>query len=197
MKYTFKNNISYIIMDPNNIVKTKRLSKDTNYVRPKKTVQDTMSNDEIKEKLQGYKKVDDIKKILIGSHLRYFAKAKNSKTPIFRLGGFLTKFGDDYKYVVLSNGEFSWSVQLNGTNEFWAKMNQKEFQDKIETEVEEKYKQVQPNDETEKYKERYKQVKSQNDYIIKLLEEQKKENDKLATKLKAIENAAKKDKSKK
>jgi len=197
MKYHFKNNISYIIMDPNNIVKTKRLSKDTNYVRPKKTVQDTMSNDEIKEKLQGYKKVDDIKKILIGSHLRYFAKAKNSKTPIFRLGGFLTKFGDDYKYVVLSNGEFSWSVQLNGTNEFWAKMNQKEFQEKIETEVEEKFKQIQPNEETEKYKERYKQVKSQNDYIIKLLEEQKKENDKLAAKLKAIENAAKKDKSKK
>jgi hypothetical protein len=197
MKYNFKNNISYIIMDPNNIVKTKRLSKDTNYVRPKKTVQDTMSNDEIKEKLQGYKKVDDIKKVLIGSHLRYFAKAKNSKTPIFRLGGFLTKFGDDYKYVVLSNGEFSWSVQLNGTNEFWAKMNQKEFQEKIETEVEEKFKQAQPNEETEKYKERYKQVKSQNDYIIKLLEEQKKENDKLAAKLKAIENAAKKDKSKK
>jgi hypothetical protein len=76
MKYNFKNNISYIIMDPNNIVKTKRLSKDTNYVRPKKTVQDTMSNDEIKEKLQGYKKVDDIKKVLIGSHLRYFAKVK-------------------------------------------------------------------------------------------------------------------------
>ena len=197
MKYNFKNNISYIIMDPNNIVKTKRLSKDTNYVRPKKTVQDTMSNDEIKEKLQGYKKVDDIKKVLIGSHLRYFAKAKNSKTPIFRLGGFLTKFGDDYKYVVLSNGEFSWSVQLNGTNEFWAKMNQKEFQEKIETEIEEKFKQAQPNEETEKYKERYKQVKSQNDYIIKLLEEQKKENDKLAAKLKAIENAAKKDKSKK
>jgi len=197
MKYNFKNIISYIIMDPNNIVKTKRLSKDTAYVRPKKTVQDTMSNDEIKEKLQGYKKVDDIKKVLIGSHVRYFAKVKNSKTPIFRLGGFLTKFGDDYKYVVLSNGEFSWSVQLNGTNEFWAKMNQKEFQEKIETEVEEKFKQAQPNEETEKYKERYKQVKSQNDYIIKLLEEQKKENDKLAAKLKAIENAAKKDKSKK
>ena len=197
MKYNFKNIISYIIMDPNKIVKTKRLSKDTAYVRPKKTVQDTMSNDEIKEKLQGYKKVDDIKKVLIGSHVRYFAKVKNSKTPIFRLGGFLTKFGDDYKYVVLSNGEFSWSVQLNGTNEFWAKMNQKEFQEKIETEVEEKFKQAQPNEETEKYKERYKQVKSQNDYIIKLLEEQKKENDKLAAKLKAIENAAKKDKSKK
>ena len=78
---------------------------------------------------------------------------------------------------------------------------QKEFQEKIETEVEEKYKQTQPqiqtNEDAEKYKERYKQVKSQNDYIIKLLEEQKKENDKLASKLKAIENAAKKDKSKK
>lgn len=184
-------------MDPNNIVKTKRLSKDTAYVRPKKTVQDTMSNQEIKEKLQGYKKVDDIKKILIGSHLRYFAKVKNSKTPVFRLGGFLTKFGDEYKYVVLSNGEFSWSVQLNGTNEFWAKMNQKEFKEKIETEVEEKIKQTQQDDGDDKYKEKYKQVKGQNDYIIKLLEEQKKENDKLAAKLKAIENAAKKDKNKK
>jgi len=187
-------------MDPNNIVKTKRLSKDTAYVRPKKTVQDTMSNDEIKEKLQGYKKVEDIRKILIGSHLRYFAKVKNSKTPVFRLGGFLTKFGDDYKYVVLSNGEFSWSVQLNGTNEFWAKMNQKEFKEKIETEVEQKIKQTQQtqqDDSDDKYKEKYKQVKGQNDYIIKLLEEQKKENDKLAAKLKAIENAAKKDKNKK
>ena len=182
-------------MDPNNIMRTKRLVKDTGYVRPKKTVQDTMSNEEIKEKLQGYKKVDDITKVIIGSHIRYFAKSKDSKKPVFRLGGFLTKFGEGYKYVVLSNGEFSWSVQLNGTNEFWAKMNQKEFQEKIETEVEEKMKQN--TEDNDKYKEKYKQVKNQNEYIIKLLEEQKREYDKLANKLKAIENAAKKDKNKK
>jgi mannose-6-phosphate isomerase-like protein (cupin superfamily) len=30
--------------------KTKRLSKDSGYVRPKKTMQDTMSNDDIKDK---------------------------------------------------------------------------------------------------------------------------------------------------
>ena len=173
-------------------MKTKRLTKDTAYQRPKKTIQDTMSNDEIKQKLQGYKKVSDITKVIIGSHMRYFTKPKGTTKPVFRLGGFLTKFGDDYKYVVLSNGEFSWSVQLNGTNEFWAKMNQKEFQEKIESEVEERFKET--IDETDKYKEKYKHLKNQTDYVVKLLEEQKKENDKLAKKIKDIENAAKKDK---
>ena len=186
-------------MNPTNIMKTKRLTKDTNYVRPKKTLQDTLTNAQIKEKLQGYKKVDDITKIVIGSHVRYFSKTKDSKTPVFRLGGTLTKFGDQYKYVVLSNGEYSWSVQLNGTNEFWVKMSQKEFQEKIETEVEEKLKDqiVNHTEDNEKYKEKYKHAKDQTHYLLKLFEEQKKETEKLANKLKAIENAAKKDKPKK
>ena len=174
--------------------KTKRLTKDTNYVRPKKTVQDTMSNDEIKDKLQGYEKVNDIKKVIMGSHLRYFSASKDSNKPVFRLGGFLTKFGDDYKYIVLSNGTLSWSVQLNGTVEFWVKLNQKQFQEKLETEMEEKLKQA-PNDD--KYKEKYRDAKNQSDYMKKLYEEQKKETEKLAKKIKAIEDATKKDKNKK
>jgi hypothetical protein len=47
------------------INKTKRLSKDSGYVRPNKTLQDTMSNDDIKEKLKDYKKVTDIRKIIV------------------------------------------------------------------------------------------------------------------------------------
>lgn len=165
--------------------KTKRLTKDSTYIRPKKTLQETLTNDDIKEKLKDYKKVSDIRKIVIGTHMRYFTKDKDGKKPVFRLGGFLTKFGDDYKYVVLSNGTVSWSVQNNGTNEFWAKMNSKELTEAQETEVEEKTKHIE---------EKYKKLKDKNEYIIKILEEQKKENDKLAKKLKEIESVAKKNK---
>ena len=42
---------------------TKRLSNDKNYVKPGQTYQQTLSNQEIKEKLKEYKKVDDIKKV--------------------------------------------------------------------------------------------------------------------------------------
>lgn len=169
--------------------KTKRLTKDTGYIRPKKTLQDTLTSDDIKEKLKGYKKVHDITKVIIGSHLRYFTKDMKTNKDLFRLGGILTKFGENYKYLVLSNGEFSWSVQLNGSNEFWVKMNPKDMQEQIQTELEEVI--------SDKYKKKYDDMKNQSDYVIKMLKDQQKENDKLKKKLDAIEDAAKKDKNKK
>ena len=60
-------------MDSTNF-KTKRLTKDSGYQRPIKTVQDSLTADDIKDKLKGYKKVSDITKIIIGSHMRYFTK---------------------------------------------------------------------------------------------------------------------------
>jgi hypothetical protein len=162
------------------INKTKRLSKDTSYVRPKKTLQDTLSNDDIKDKLKEYKKVSDIRKVVIGTHMRYFAKDKVTKKPAFRLGGFLTKFGDDYKYVVLSNGTISWSVQNNADTQFWSKMNSKEIVTNLETEME------------EKTDDKVKKLKEKNEYLIKLIEEQQKESEKLAKKLKEIESVTKK-----
>jgi len=162
------------------INKTKRLSKDTSYVRPKKTLQDTLSNDDIKDKLKDYKKVTDIRKVVIGTHMRYFAKDKVTKKPAFRLGGFLTKFGDDYKYVVLSNGTISWSVQNNADTQFWSKMNSKEIVTNLETEIE------------EKTDDKVKKLKEKNEYLIKLIEEQQKESEKLAKKLKEIESVTKK-----
>jgi hypothetical protein len=175
-------------MDPQMFSKTKRLSKDTGYVRPKKTYQDSMSSDDIKEKLKEYKKVSDIRKVIIGTHMRYFTKDKNTKANVFRLGGFLTKFGDEYKYIVLSNGSISWSVQNDSSNEFWAKMNSKEILQTAETEVEDKSK------EQERVIEKYKKLKEKTDYMSSLLEEQQKENAKLAKKLKEIESVAKKNK---
>ena len=175
-------------MDPQMFNKTKRLSRDTGYVRPKKTFQDSMSSDDIKEKLKEYKKVTDVRKVIIGTHMRYFTKDKDTKANVFRLGGFLTKFGDEYKYVILSNGSISWSVQNNSSNEFWAKMNSKEILKTAETEVEDKDK------EQQHVIEKYKKLKEKNEYMSSLLEEQQKQNEKLTKKLKDIEAVAKKNK---
>jgi hypothetical protein len=174
-------------MNPN--FTTKRLTNDINYNRPKKTVQDTLTKEAIKEKLTNYKKVEDITKIVIGSHIRYFTKDMKTKKNMFRLGGFLTKFGEDYKYLILSNGEFSWCGQINANNEFWVKINPKDMQEQIQSELEEVI--------GDKYKKKYEDMKNQTDYVIKMLKDQQKENDKLKQKLDAIEEVAKKDKNKK
>ena len=165
--------------------KTKRLTNDTNYVRPKKTIQDTLTKEEIIEKLKDYKKVKDITKVLIGSHIRYFIKDLKTKKPLFRLGGNLTKFGEDYKFLILSNGQFSWSVQINENTEYWVKINAKEMQEQIQTELEEII--------DDKYKKKYEDMKNQTDYVVKMLKDQQKENDKLKKKLDAIEEVAKKE----
>ena len=179
-------------MNPINFTKTKRLSRDNGYNRPKKTYQDTLTADEIKDKLEGYKKITDVRNITIGTHVRYFTTDKNTKKKVFRLGGFVSKFGDDNKYLVLSNGSISWSVQNDKDTILWAKMGQKEFKETIETEIQEEHNNKQ---EDPQMKEKYKKLKEKNDYIVKLLEEQQKENEKLSKKIKNIENLTKKNKN--
>ena len=93
---------------------TKRLTRDNNYSRPKKTYQDNLSPDEIKQKLEEYKKINDITKADLNTHLRYFIIDKTGNKQ-FRLGGFLNKIDKDLKYVILSNGKFSWSVQIDNS----------------------------------------------------------------------------------
>ena len=92
------------------MVITKRLSRN-DYNRPAKTYQDTLSNTDIKDKLKDYKKVNDMSKVSISTHLRYFTKDKNGNQ-LFRLGGVLTKIDPEQRYVILSNGSLSWSVQI-------------------------------------------------------------------------------------
>ena len=178
-------------MDPQIFNKTKRLSRDTGYVRPQKTYQDSLSSDDIKEKLKEYKRVNDIRKVIIGTHIRYFTKNKDTKTNVFRLGGFLSKFGEDYKYIILSNGTVSWSVQINGLNDIWAKMNSKEILKTAETEVEEQ------SNVQKQAVEKYQKLKEKTEYMTQLLEQQHTENEKLKKNLKDIEAVAKKEKPKK
>ncbi len=96
----------------------KRLTKDTNYKKVGKSFQESLSPNEIKEKLQDYKRVDNIDDIQLNTHIRYFTNDKKTGKKHFRLGGFLTKI--DKEYVVLSNGQLSWSVQ-NNTSIYFAK----------------------------------------------------------------------------
>lgn len=85
----------------------KRISK-TKYERPKETYQDSLQNKQsIEEKLQGYDEVEMVEHIPIGTHTRYIVDTVGGSK--FRTGGLLTMIQPEY--VVMSNGDISWSVQ--------------------------------------------------------------------------------------
>lgn len=86
---------------------TKRLAK-TNYERPKTTYQDTLQTDDaMLEKLAGYEEVTMPEHIEYRSHTRYIMY-KDGK-PKFCLGGLMMRVYPEY--VVMSNGNLTWSVQ--------------------------------------------------------------------------------------
>lgn len=115
---------------------TKRLTRDTSYKPPETTYQATLTPEEIAKKLADYERVrsDDIFKIPLGTHIRYFTKNPKTGEKQFRLGGNLTKFGDNNKYIVCSNGNFSWSVQLDGST-IYKKLSIEEVKDKAKREA--------------------------------------------------------------
>lgn len=139
---------------------TKRLSRDTTYNKTKKSYQDNLSPADIKQKLEEYTQVEDIKKVPLNSHLRYFSFNPKTGKKQFRLGGFLTKI--DKEYVVLSNGSLSWSVQIKNTV-FFQKLTfselKEELTQKISSKYEKKIKKLM--EENEKLKSTLKEVKKQ------------------------------------
>lgn len=179
---------------------TKRLSNTGGYVRPQKTFQDNLSNAEIKEKLKDYKKVDDIRSISIGTHLRYFTidKAKNK---VFRLGGNLNKVDPEGRFVILNNGTVSWSVQIV-SSQFWQKMSEAEYKDEIKKEIKkelvsENFQQTE--DENNDLRKQLKNVlKKLDDFkeLEKKYTEVVDRNKQLSYQLKAIEDEIKKEKRK-
>ena len=120
----------------NNNSITKRLSRDTTYKKTTKSYQDKLSPDEIKSKLEEYSQVDDIKDVSLNSHLRYFTINTKTGKKQFRLGGFLTKI--DNEYVVLSNGNLSWSVQIK-SSVFFKKMNFSDLKEELIQKISSKY----------------------------------------------------------
>lgn len=124
-----------------NPTRTIRLSKSVAFQRPKYTVQDKLTEEEIDEKLQDYKEVDDIREVPVGTHVRYFVTTVDKKTGQsvrkFRLGGMLKDKEHADKYVVLTNGTLSWSVQVKDAT-FYKKMTLEEIKDEYEMIIQEK-----------------------------------------------------------
>ena len=115
--------------------KTKRLTKDKDKI--KNSYQNKMSPAEIKEKLEEYKRVNDISKVALDAHLRYFTVNDKGEKQ-FRLGGFLRKIDLEKGYVILSNGQLSWSVQIKNSI-FFQKMTFAELKEELKDEIEKKY----------------------------------------------------------
>jgi hypothetical protein len=106
----------------------KRLGADESYQRPKKTFQEQLTAEEIEEKLQSYVKVDDISEVPLNTHIRYFSKNDRGEY-VYRSGGFLHRKNDE-RYVILTNGKASWSVQVANTI-FYRKLSQVEEMDAL------------------------------------------------------------------
>ena len=183
----------------------KRLTNDKNYKRPNKTYQDTLTNQEIKDKLKEYKKCSNIKNVSIGTHLRYFIIDNDTQEKTFRLGGTLNKIDPEGRFVILGNGTVSWSVQIIGT-QFWQKMTEAEFKEELKEELKKEIKKelettecYDPNMEKE-YKELKKELKNLQKKFDIIEEENKsliKKNDQLTSQLSKIASEIKKEKKSK
>jgi len=144
-----------------------RLGND-NYKRPKKTLTDKLSAEEIKNKLEDYIEVEDISKVPLNSHLRYFTEKydekKKKSSKVFRLGGFLVNKNNYDKYVVLSNvpdtgvinnNRKTWSVNTQKSI-FYRKQTMDEIKEDYKDELEELY------DEVDKLKKQIKKLTAEN-----------------------------------
>lgn len=109
---------------------TKRLSRDTTYDKKKISYQESLSKEDIKEKLEEYSQVEDISTVALNTHLRYFTINTKTGEKQFRLGGFLSKVDLEKGYVILNNNNVSWSVQLQNTV-FFQKMSFKALKEEI------------------------------------------------------------------
>lgn len=181
---------------------TKRLTRDKKYERPEKTYQDTLSNQDVKEKLKEYKKVTDIKTVSIGTHIRYFTIDPKTKEKQFRLGGNLNKIDPEGRFVVLGNGTLSWSVQIPNTI-FFQKMTEAEYKEELKKELKKEIMTEEPglqNEDVEDLKKEIKDLKKKLEKYKDMESEYKKltkSNELLMSQLSKIEEEIKKKKNKK
>jgi predicted RNase H-like nuclease (RuvC/YqgF family) len=130
-----------------------RLGND-DYVKPKKTKQDKLTPTEIKEMLEDYIEVEDISKVPLNTHLRYFSEKKNEKTKkiekVFRMGGFLVNKNNYDKYVILATAPNTGVINSNAktwsantqTSKFYRKLSYAEMKEQYEEEIEDLQEQI-------------------------------------------------------
>ena len=106
----------------------------------KKTFTENLTKDEINEKLQDYKLVDDISKVPLGTHLRYFVMKDGTK--LFRMGGNLKRNLDLPKFIVLVNAlGTEWTVQVKDAT-FYKKMSLKEIKEEYDGIIDELHEKI-------------------------------------------------------
>lgn len=109
------------------------------YNRPKKTYTDNLSEEEILDKLSDYKKVESLTELKPKMHVRYFSlevdKKKGTIMRKFRMGGFVANINLEDKYVMLSNGKVTWSVQFENAV-LYKKMTIAEIKQEYEDDLE-------------------------------------------------------------
>lgn len=164
---------NFINEKPNNKVVNKSYQKkinnnndedeDNGHENQGKTFTSNLTKEEINEKLQDYKLVDDISKVPLGTHLRYFTIKDGTK--LFRMGGNLKRNLDLPKFIVLVNAVGTeWTVQIKDTT-FYKKMSLKEIKEEYDGIIEELH------DKIKKYKTK---VDEKDKIIIELQETIKK-----------------------
>jgi hypothetical protein len=121
--------------------KTISIVNDKKYTRPKHTIQDKITDSEIEDALNDYIECEDISKVPLGAHIRYFITTTDKKGNVerkFRFGGFLKNKDNCDKYIILTNNTISWSVQIDNTT-FFKKMNIEEIKEEYNKVINEKH----------------------------------------------------------
>jgi len=169
------------------MIPTKKITR-TDYQRPAQTYQQNLTKQQIKEQLKNYKEVNDITMLSIGCHVRYFSTDPKTKKKVFRLGGTVNKIDPEYRFIILTNGTVSWSVQIANTN-FWKQMTESEYKEELKEEIRKEIM-------TEDGENNSQMLEKENMELKKELKELSKKNDKLIEQLKKIETEIKKKKEK-
>jgi hypothetical protein len=165
-----------------------RISKDK-YKKPANTVQDNLTQEDINILLEEYNEIDDIHQLKTGLHIRYYSIVKTGRTEkkLFRMGGTIIKIDFEKKYMVLSNGKLSWSVQLNDKNILYKKMTTEEIKEFYENELNTiETEQLQIKSTNDKLKINLKELYAQNQ---KLIEQNAQLNSKIEYQNKIIQKA--------
>lgn len=134
------------------------------YIKNGTETQDNLTSQDIKNLLEDYIELSDYNHLKLGMHIRYFISkvdAKGKKQKLFRLGGNIIKIDENFKYVILSNGKLSWSVQLNDSTIIYKKMNNIEIKNIYENEIDNK------NIDIAKYKKYIQKIKENYEDLLK------------------------------
>ena len=116
------------------------INKEVDKEEEKKTFTSNLTKDDINEKLQDYKLVDDISTVPLGTHLRYFTMKDGIK--LFRMGGNLKRNLDLPKFIILVNAlGVEWTVQIKDTT-FYKKMSLTEIKDEYDNIIEELHEKI-------------------------------------------------------